>query len=1019
MGSTSRNDPHSSVLLLNAQSLNPCASSSARWKIDELRSLVIKELSNNHLLPFIALTETWLKSYVSDAQVNIPGYVVSRCDRDVRVGGGAMLYSHVNVPLSSCEKFDDSMCQAIFCCFDSTKHAVAVVYRPPSAPSSSFLNMMSFMESCLNQIGDDYQVSILGDFNFPFIDWSNGRLSGTTAEATSSARKLISLAEDRLLNQHVHCSTRGTNILDLYFTNNDRYVVNVSATETELSDHKLIDIMIADNPSLADKSDTRPLFDGSDFRSLDFRQADFEKLNKHLSEVNWPELRNSCADFEDYPALFTSTVLSICKDSVPLKKPGTGRPQQANALRRQKKRVKARLAALQERGAPANQIRAVKEKLNLISYDIKHSICKAQDDRELRAIKRVKSNPKYFYSYAKSKARTKSSITMLLDKEDNVTTDPGSIANLLQDQFKSVFSDPNAPGLKDPTFPTPNVTEPLEDDDFVLTNADVIGVIKDIPNDSASGPDGIPVVLLKNCAESLCEPIRILWEESFSRNVVPAFYKRANISPLFKKGDRSRAKNYRPVALTSHIIKICERIWRIKMVQFIEKNNILCNHQHGFRKGRSCLTQLLHHFDDVLTGLTKGVDTDAIYLDFAKAFDKVDHRLLIEKLKRYGFHPKLISWIESFLRDREQHVVVDGVSSIVAIILSGVPQGSVLGPLLFILYIDDMQHCVKFSIIRFFADDTRIMKRIMSEMNVEELQEDLNAVSNWAAQNNMVLHEDKFELIVHRHSTRLDIYELPFTFESMIYQTSNGDPLYPVGQLRDLGITVSEDLSWSSHIYTIACRARGVASWALGAFRSRDRTTMMTLYKSLVRSHLEYCCPLWNPQNRMDIQQLESVQRSFTSRISGVQHLDYWNRLRALNLMSLQRRRERYIILHVWKILRGITPNDLDFQFSNTSRQGIKAIVPALLKTSSARNQTLYDASFRVMGARLWNIIPVSLHNIMDPLQFKVKLTAFLKSFPDKPPTAGYACTNSNAILDWNNVADINLSGRSGHPMTQ
>ena len=194
---------------------------------------------------------------------------------------------------------------------------------------------------------------------------------------------------------------------------------------------------------------------------------------------------------------------------------------------------------------------------------------------------------------------------------------------------------------------------------------------------------------------------------------------------------------------------------------------------------------------------------------------------------------------------------------------------------------------------------------------------------------------------------------------------------------------------------------------------------MMTLYKSLVRSHLEYCCPLWNPQNRMDIQQLESVQRSFTSRISGVQHLDYWNRLRALNLMSLQRRRERYIILHVWKILRGITPNDLDFQFSNTSRQGIKAIVPALLKTSSARNQTLYDASFRVMGARLWNIIPVSLHNIMDPLQFKVKLTAFLKSFPDKPPTAGYACTNSNAILDWNNVADINLSGRSGHPMTQ
>ena len=170
----------------------------------------------------------------------------------------------------------------------------------------------------------------------------------------------------------------------------------MSATETDLSDHKLVDIMIADNPSLVNKSDTRPVFDGTGFRSLDFRQADFEKLNKKLSEVDWPELRSSCADFEDYPALFTSTVLGICEDSVLLKKPGTGRPQQANALRRQKKRVKARLAALQERGAPANQIRAVKEKLNLIFYDIKDSICKAQDDKELRAIKRVKSNPKYF-----------------------------------------------------------------------------------------------------------------------------------------------------------------------------------------------------------------------------------------------------------------------------------------------------------------------------------------------------------------------------------------------------------------------------------------------------------------------------------------------------------------------------------------------------------------------------------------------------------------------------------------------
>lgn len=455
------------------------------------------------------------------------------------------------------------------------------------------------------------------------------------------------------------------------------------------------------------------------------------------------------------------------------------------------------------------------------------------------------------------------------------------------------------------------------------------------------------------------------------------------------------------------------------MVSFIDDNHILCNHQHGFRKGRSCLTQLLTHFDDIFSGLCKGVDTDAIYLDYAKAFDKVDHRLLLEKLKRYGFHPKLLSWIKSFLENRTQHVVVNGAASIAAIIISGVPQGSVLGPLLFILFIDDMQHCIRYSVIRFFADDTRILKHIANEGHVIELQKDLDAVIIWATENNMVLHEDKFEALVHKHSSTWNEFdELPFKISSMTYSTANGD-LIPVENLRDLGVTVTANLSWSAHIYTIACRARGVASWVLGAFKTRDRTTMLTLYKSLVRCHLEYCCPLWNPQHKSDIQVLESVQRTFTSRISGVQHLDYWGRLKALKIMSLQRRRERYIIIHVWKILRGMSPNDLAFEFSETFRHGTKASVPSLQKSSSVRNQSLYDASFRVMGARLWNVVPPSLHSLMDPLQFKIKLTEFLNTFPDEPPTAGYVGTNSNSILDWSIAADTILPGWSGLPMTQ
>ena len=187
---------------------------------------------------------------------------------------------------------------------------------------------------------------------------------------------------------------------------------------------------------------------------------------------------------------------------------------------------------------------------------------------------------------------------------------------------------------------------------------------------------------------------------------------------------------------------------------------------------------------------------------------------------------------------------------------------------------------------------------------------------------------------------------------------------------------------------------------------------MMTLFKSLVRSLLEYCCPLWIPHKVSDIAALESVQRTFTSKIWGLQHLDYWSRLKALGLMSLQRRRERYVIIHMWKILNGIAPNDIDIKFSSPSRSGIMAKIPSLSKSSSMMNQSIYDHSFAVLGPKLWNKIPGHLHSMADPQVFKTELTKFLTQFPDRPPVKGYKIINGNSILDWNMAAVELLSGR-------
>ena len=207
----------------------------------------------------------------------------------------------------------------------------------------------------------------------------------------------------------------------------------------------------------------------------------------------------------------------------------------------------------------------------------------------------------------------------------------------------------------------------------------------------------------------------------------------------------------------------------------------------------------------------------------------------------------------------------------------------------------------------------------------------------WSRENNMALHDKKFKLIIHRANPDLLIHELPFSTDLWIYKISEGLELLPVNELRDLGVGISSDRSWSPHISLLAVKAMSMAAWVLSVFRCRSEMVMLTVYKSLVRSHLEYCCPMWHPHKIEDIQRLEQIQRVFTSKITGMSSLSYWERIRSLEIMSLQRRRERYIIIHMWKLLHEIVPNDLIVKF----------------RSSRVGNQTLFQKSFAVIGPQL------------------------------------------------------------------
>ena len=670
----------------------------------------------------------------------------------------------------------------------------------------------SIKKKSVDLIFDFHIIDKNVDFNLPRINWSlNSVLPGGSISSVESASLLLDFMSENLCTQHILEPTRMDNVLDLYNSNAEDLISHISTSETPLSDHKHVEVFLSYNPcSLT--SPTLPDFSGSSFRNVDFNKNDFEELNVSLRIIDWEALSSICKE-EEFPQLFTLILLQMCELYCPRKV--SPRVQSASSThihsRKKRKLAKQLEDAKSNANCPQARIDSHRRKVALAHLNIRNAINEDLLYHEQEAVSKVKENPKFFYSYAKKFSKKKSNITMLFDENGEIISNPNDIANLLQKQFLSVFSDPTKTTIDKATFPSPLIEHPLTDDILEFTNTDIIEAIDDVKPNAASGPDEIPVILLKNCKEALAEPIHRIWSASLASGTVPSFYKTSYVFPLHKKDSKALPSNYRPISLTSHITKIYERVIRKKLVEYLEQNDLICNKQHGFRSGRSCLTQLLHHFDDVLESLTNNVEFDSIYLDYAKAFDKMDHKLLMKKLHLYEIHSKIISWIESFLTDRKQAVVVDGQLSVFAPIISGVPQGTVLGPILFLIFINDIEHSISSSIIRCFADDTRISISIKCENDVKLLQNDLHNVIRWSERNNMALHKDKFEYMSHtsnKQSHHSDLSELPFMCKHFQYNVADDITLRPVHQLRDLGILMSSDLSWSPCIRAIANKAR-------------------------------------------------------------------------------------------------------------------------------------------------------------------------------------------------------------------
>jgi hypothetical protein len=461
---------------------------------------------------------------------------------------------------------------------------------------------------------------------------------------------------------------------------------------------------------------------------------------------------------------------------------------------------------------------------------------------------------KKFWSYIKTKRSENSGISPLKD-HGKLVTEPAQKAELLRQQFDSAFSKREVLTEEEfnkrcPPLIGPQPFRKAELNDINITTPGVQKILSNLNPNKACGPDGVSPRLLRLFATEIAPALTLLFRASLKTGIVPTDWRTAHVTPVFKKGEQYKPENYRPISLTSVPCKIMEHVIVHSLMDHLEQNNILRPEQHGFRKGRSCVSQLVGLVDEMTQEVESGNQEDIIALDFSKAFDKVNHSLLIHKLRRYGVCGKVNGWIEAFLSGRQQSVIVEGASSSPSPVESGVPQGSVLGPALFLTYINDLPEGTH-SKVRLFADDTTCSNTIKLQSDQADLQQDLETLSTWEQQWSMRFHPKKCQVlnVVGRRKRREFDYQL------------HGEKLETTQELTYLGITISEGLSWKPHIRKITSRANRALGFLRRNLRISNKKLKETAYKSLVRPLLEYASPVWDPHHGDEIEALEKVQK--------------------------------------------------------------------------------------------------------------------------------------------------------------
>lgn len=852
-------------------------------------------LSQNYDL--ILVTETWLNETVFDRELFDQRYNVFRRDRSYTLiskskkdGGGVAVavlkkYEVLRKPRWESE-YEDLW---ITLKFGTNSLNICLAYLPPPLCFNSMSSFLNNVTRVISHIPSGATNLLVGDFNLSGITWTKD--VNTNVITPSKSQSVIcnlfldNMAYNNLTQCNVEVNEHG-NILDLIFSNK-MHNLTVSKLQQPLLPIDLHHPALIVKLNFSSKQFIKPKKDPS----YNFSRCDYDSVNIELQNTHWEHFEREDLSVNEMVNIFYETISPLIRKFTPKQKPPDNHYPSWFSL--------SLIKMLKEKAKYHSRFKKYGNPLDKLTFNILRDRCNSvikecYNKFKVNAADSLRKSPQHFWRYLNSTKSNDSTIPNEMFLGDNHAVGGQQVCELFANYFQSVY---------DQVEPSSSLPSGLESactgvpfSSCVLQESEVLDALEALDVSKGPGPDTVPPIFLKNCAKYIYKPLTAIYNKSLSTGEFPSKWKRSHITPIHKTGELQNIAQYRPISILSTCGKIFESLVYKKMLVFVNKH--LNVNQHGFLPHKSTATNLVEYICDISKAVDYNNEVHAIYLDFKKAFDLVNHDILIKKIASFGIHGSLLRWCESYIRNRSQLVSLKGFNSNVMQVPSGVPQGSHIGPLFFVMFINDIGNYIS-SNYKLFADDLKLYRVVVADTDVADLQGDVNAVLNWCVMNRMQLNVDKCLFI--RFTRKKN--------QSSCFYTLNGQVVKEVRSVRDLGVIIDSELCFRDHydhIINKSSRLSGFITRQLKIFN--DSFLTIYVYNSLARGILEYNSVVWNPGYQIHSDRIERVQKRFVYCLSYhdnkcKQLMSYKERLDYFKMQSLQSRRKIADSVFLYKIL--------------------------------------------------------------------------------------------------------------------